>query len=380
MIRNIILAVIATLLLSDVAVEVLGLAPRDVPYWKTGPRSIAFHQVTPFYDVHYRMNKYGLRGADPDMTAGRVRIVDVGDSYTFGWGVPESDTIPAKIEDRLKTVLANDKIDVINFGVPGTNPFNFYSYVEKYAAQFKPDVVMVSVFKVRNTFLGGDLKSPEDVKPYLASARNRALVENVPKDEIKARNRWTWNLALGRLLARGLNGINFHYANVDWPGPEHTVLERRGWFGAHAAVIDSLPAELRPMADEMMIDPRTIRDRETDLIATFGLLAMMRDAAESYGAKFIVLILPVNWQIYQQQDPTEYEIAHSREIDRRAESLCRAEHLVCVNATDGMERFGVGKPSAEIALPDSHFTAEAATAFADIISPAVVTALRKTSP
>ena len=45
-----------------------------------------------------------------------------------------------------------------------------------------------------------------------------------------------------------------------------------------------------------------------------------------------------------------------------------------------MERYGAGKPSAEIALPDSHFTAEAATAFAEIISPAVVTALRKALP
>ena len=375
MLRNIVSSVGVTLILAfavSLMMSALGISPRDVDFWHTNPRSMTMRHATEFFDVTYRTNRYGLRGPEIPAKGDRLRVVHIGDSYTFGWGVEEGDSIPAQTEKRLRELLGSDRVDVINFGVPGTNPISFYNYAKNYVPKLNPDVVLVSLFKTRNTFLGHDVQPVDGHDSYIRSAVEMAARDYTPGAETKARRRWVWNFALYRFIHRAVNGIDIHYSNVEWPGPKHTVVEHRNWFAAAAAEAPQLDDGWKNIANQEMLLPETLQERILDLQITFDILGMIRDEVEKTGAKFIVLILPISWEILEQKDPAEYAIGHAREIDRRAAVLCKAKQLVCVDATDRMEQFGRGKSQAEIYFTDSHFTPASAAAFADIIAPAVI--------
>lgn len=67
----------------------------------------------------YRINGFGLRG--PDFEArkpvGTYRVLCLGDSFTFGEGVKEADTYPARLEKRIVPLGGETRVEVINAGV-----------------------------------------------------------------------------------------------------------------------------------------------------------------------------------------------------------------------------------------------------------------------
>lgn len=68
----------------------------------------------------------------------RKKILAIGDSNTFGWGVPTDMTFTEVLDDLLPD------IDVINLGVIGYSSFQGYKVLETYFDRFKPSLVVVS--------------------------------------------------------------------------------------------------------------------------------------------------------------------------------------------------------------------------------------------
>lgn len=63
-------------------------------------------------------NSLGFRGAEPRARSALTpRVVFVGDSHVFGYGVGDQETIPARLEARA--ALARRPLDVLNAGVEG---------------------------------------------------------------------------------------------------------------------------------------------------------------------------------------------------------------------------------------------------------------------
>jgi hypothetical protein len=67
-------------------------------------------------DVQYVINKIGLRG-NSTFRSDKKKVAFFGCSYTFGWGINETDGFPNIIGREL---FPNHEI--INVGVPGTSP------------------------------------------------------------------------------------------------------------------------------------------------------------------------------------------------------------------------------------------------------------------
>lgn len=96
--------------------------------------------------VEVRVNSAGMRddevlaGDDPD----RVRIVVLGDSTTFGFGVENDETYSAVLEgflnERGRDGLA---YEVLNMGVSGYSTLNEAVVLESKALDFEPDLVVV---------------------------------------------------------------------------------------------------------------------------------------------------------------------------------------------------------------------------------------------
>lgn len=94
------------------------------------------------YNVAIRINNYGLRGDDMTFKkrAGVKRIIAIGDSFTFGVGAEEDETIPYLIEKYLKE--QGEDVEVINAGVGGSSPLSNYLKAREEYVEFEPDLVI----------------------------------------------------------------------------------------------------------------------------------------------------------------------------------------------------------------------------------------------
>jgi hypothetical protein len=94
------------------------------------------------YNVSVRINNYGFRGEDTTLEKkpGVKRILAIGDSFTFGVGAEESETIPYLIEKYLKD--KGQSVEVINAGIGGSSPLSNYLKARDEYLEFSPDLVI----------------------------------------------------------------------------------------------------------------------------------------------------------------------------------------------------------------------------------------------
>jgi hypothetical protein len=89
-------------------------------------------------------NSWGLRGPEPDLGA-PLRGIVVGDSYMQGAFIGDAETAPECLRrylgDHLKT-----GVSILNTGVMGYSPEQYYHTLVAFADRFRPHFVVVSVF------------------------------------------------------------------------------------------------------------------------------------------------------------------------------------------------------------------------------------------
>ena len=88
-------------------------------------------------------NRYGHRGREYPLQKenGKYRILVLGDSFTEGVHVPETDLFSARLE-RM-----NPRFEVLNAGVGGYGTVQEYLYFLTEGARFKPDLLLVMFFE-----------------------------------------------------------------------------------------------------------------------------------------------------------------------------------------------------------------------------------------
>ncbi len=86
----------------------------------------------------------GLRAPihDVDKKPGVRRIMTLGCSTTFGWGVADDETYPAQLE-HLALAAGRSNIEVINGGQPGYTSFQGLWLWDEVLRDYSPDVVLV---------------------------------------------------------------------------------------------------------------------------------------------------------------------------------------------------------------------------------------------
>ncbi len=145
-----ILSLVVTLLSLELGLRVLWLKQLTI---KAGIEHPHFHhrlnpnQTYHFYsgefDVNVRTNGYGLRGPDPVVPkpTHTLRILMLGDSFTFGFPVQDQQTFSALIEHGLRA--QGYAAEVVNAGVSGYSPTLHYISLRDQFLDFQPDLVML---------------------------------------------------------------------------------------------------------------------------------------------------------------------------------------------------------------------------------------------
>jgi hypothetical protein len=254
-----------------------------------------------------RANSRGIRGRaeySPDRRPGLRRVVIVGDSFTFGEGVGDDETYPARLQARL-----GPGVEVINLGVHGYGHDQMLIHLREEGLRYQPDLVVLGYYA-------------DDV------ARNALSFRDYAKPRFALRD--------GALVLTG----------SPVPAPARTL--------AREAVRSHLLDVLGMAWRRLRPTPRPSAD---DLRLTAAILDEMRRTAQGHGARFLIVDLPPVDQIPLPGDlgPAETPIVeYARD---RGVPLCRTR--------DELRRRSAGRPVRGLF---GHYDAAAQADVADVLA------------
>lgn len=103
--------------------------------------------IWPHRPYHVQTNSDGLRNVEEVDSSHDIRILAIGDSFTFGPYVPNEDTWPAQLERLLDTALhPHATVQVLNAGVAGYTIVDEYHYLQERGLALEPDLVILAFF------------------------------------------------------------------------------------------------------------------------------------------------------------------------------------------------------------------------------------------
>jgi len=135
------------LLIAEVGLRVMGVRPHNV-------RSVSeadFNRVPGMYEPglavtsykipelphQIRVNAFGFRGPETSQIPDRKRVLCIGDSFMWGDGVNEDETLPAQLEQ-----IFEGEVEFLNGGVAGSTIQDQRLFLERLLVM-KPDAVLL---------------------------------------------------------------------------------------------------------------------------------------------------------------------------------------------------------------------------------------------
>lgn len=164
------------LLFMELALRLLGLSyplfmqPDTNLGWSFRPNVSGWSQNE--NTVYLRTNRFGFRGADwsEQPASDRMRIAVLGDSFVDSSNLADEHVLTSVIEEHLAAcpALANNRAEVLNFGVSGYGTAQQYLMLQQQVASFRPNLVLLALY-VGNDVMNNSLAlSAENQKarPY----------------------------------------------------------------------------------------------------------------------------------------------------------------------------------------------------------------------
>ncbi|HPT06672.1 MAG TPA: hypothetical protein PLO85_00780 [Candidatus Omnitrophota bacterium] len=95
--------------------------------------------------VDVSINSQGFRGPEFDSgnASGKERIIILGDSVVFGWGVPQGVIFPVRIQEILDPEKKN--VEIVPIGVGSWNTRTEYEYLKSKGISFHPDIIVLVI-------------------------------------------------------------------------------------------------------------------------------------------------------------------------------------------------------------------------------------------
>lgn len=119
--------------------------PHPVYLWELFPDHEGTTDVGGFL-CKLKVNCHGFRGNEVSKKkpADTFRIMILGDSSAFGYGVNQKEVFASVLEDKLSRKYRDRKIEVINAAVPGYTTFSTLNFFRGKGVGFNPDAIIIS--------------------------------------------------------------------------------------------------------------------------------------------------------------------------------------------------------------------------------------------
>lgn len=155
-------SVVITLLVAEFVVSRVFPQPTLGRLLQDSPRIFAASDVMPYalapgavdtfvtreFAIPIRINSLGYRDDEfPAKKSARLRILAIGDSFTFGYAGTAAEAYPNVVERELRARLGTDDIEVINAGFAACQyPDTYYLYLKNSGLALEPDIITVGIF------------------------------------------------------------------------------------------------------------------------------------------------------------------------------------------------------------------------------------------
>jgi lysophospholipase L1-like esterase len=111
------------------------------------PNQVGIMAGSSEWPYYISVNADGLRGEPLDESPETVRVLALGDSFTFGLSVNDEGTWPASLQDALNQRLTPDQtVQVLNAGFPGYTIEDQLAYMQDKGLALHPDLVIVGFY------------------------------------------------------------------------------------------------------------------------------------------------------------------------------------------------------------------------------------------
>jgi lysophospholipase L1-like esterase len=143
--------------------------PDPVLYWRLKPDQDCYTKIDR-KPVH--INSRGTRGPEFQVPKppGTLRILSLGDSKTFGWGLTEAESYSGRLQALLQErVGPGRKVEVINAGVNAWSYPQMHLFFREHGLGFQPDLVLLADANLWTQF--SEENSPEFVKSFMGRVR-----------------------------------------------------------------------------------------------------------------------------------------------------------------------------------------------------------------
>ncbi len=256
-------------------------------------------QQRPAFIVPVTTNSLGLRGPELEARSEKFRIAVLGDSHTFGSGLSDNETLPARLEAELNAMTGGDRFEVINAGSPAHSTVQEYIQHQRLAKKVDADLWILA-------FTGEN-----DIQFNTASLRD--LMAGSPRRPVAS-------LADNGELKFDYSGAERYYRKNKWrldgqlqdrPWYENTAVYLRGkiaWktFGVTsirdpnivlgAPYLSAFSPEYSP-ADADPRDYEKLWKEGWDV--TKALILAIRDRSKALQAEFAMVSVPSDVQLKQ---------------------------------------------------------------------------------
>lgn len=116
--------------------------PAELYGFELVPNQRAFNVASPV-----TTNSEGFRGPElRDRSDVGFRVLCIGDSFTFGYGVSDSETYPRQLEHLLLEDWRERGPEVLNAGVQGYATYHEMDFLESRGLLLQPDAVVLAVY------------------------------------------------------------------------------------------------------------------------------------------------------------------------------------------------------------------------------------------
>jgi lysophospholipase L1-like esterase len=138
-------------------------------YWRLKPNQDCFTKVDR-QPVH--INSHGTRG--PEFAVAKppdtFRILSLGDSRTFGWGLSETETYSAELGRLMQAQSgSSNRIEIINAGVNAWSYAQMLVFYRDFAAIWQPDLVIIGEANLWTQF--SEQNDAQFVKKFMSRVR-----------------------------------------------------------------------------------------------------------------------------------------------------------------------------------------------------------------
>jgi lysophospholipase L1-like esterase len=148
-------------------------SPDPNLYWKLTPNQ---NVVTKVGKKPVRINSHGTRGEEFETSkpVGTFRVLCLGDSRTYGWGLAEDETYSKRLEVLLQGVASEGtRVEVINAGVNAWSYPQMLVYLKRYALEYSPDIVVIDGANLWTVF------GEDQTEAFKRSFRRKLVLKNL---------------------------------------------------------------------------------------------------------------------------------------------------------------------------------------------------------